>query len=87
MTTAEKVLEQPYTITIDGQPTRDFFIFEDKIRGENAAQINYQHSSHEISVTGTNVVSEFPLHIVGAIAGAIGIVAIVTRITSFKKIS
>lgn len=83
--TAEKVLEPPYLVTIDGQPTTDFFTFEDSIRNENTVQINHQHSLHEIAIKGTNVVPEFPLHIVGAIAGVIGLVIIVTRNIRFKE--
>ena len=56
---ADSVLEPPYTITIDGQPTTHFFIFEDKVNGENTVQINYQHSSHHVAITGTSVVPEF----------------------------
>lgn len=50
-------------------------------------QVNYQHGSREIVITGTNVVPEFPLHVVGAIAEAIGImiVAILTRSTLLSK--
>lgn len=74
---AEKVLEPPYTVNMDGQPAPNFFIFEDRIAGENTVQINFQHSPHEIAITGSNVVPEFPLQIVGPIAGVMGIVTIV----------
>ncbi|MEW6603271.1 MAG: hypothetical protein AB1351_01115 [Thermoproteota archaeon] len=83
--TATEVLEPPYMITIDGQPTTDFFIFEDEIRNETAVEINYRHSSHHITIMGTNVVPEFQLHIVSAIAGVIGLVIIIIWNIQSKK--
>lgn len=75
--TADSVLEPPYTITIDGQPTTHFFMFEDKVNGDNTVQINYQHSSHRISITGTSVAPEF-----GALPILIAISILATMIIS-----
>jgi hypothetical protein len=34
--------------------------------------ISYTHSTHDVTVTGTNVVPEFPVAALGAIAAVIG---------------
>lgn len=77
---ADKVLGAPYVVTIDGQPTTHFVMFEDTIGGENMIQISYQGGPHEITITGASVVPEFPYHMAGLLAAAaIGVVAVVSR--------
>ena len=72
------VLEGPYTVTIDGQATTNF---EETVSasGEVMLKISYTHSTRNVDVTGTNVVPEFPVAVIGVIAALIGIVAIVGR--------
>jgi hypothetical protein len=74
-----KVLEGPYTVTIDGKATTDFAVSKDSATGETVMTLTYTHSSHDIAISGTNVVPEFPLAVVGAVAAVIGIIAVVTR--------
>jgi len=73
-----QVLEGPYAVAIDGEATTDFEVTNEGT--SNAVmKISYTHSIHEITVTGTNVVPEFPAVMIGLIAAIIGIVAIVGR--------
>ena len=46
--------------------------------------VSYSHSSHDIAITGTTVVPEFPLAMIGAVAGIIGVVAVLGRTRLFK---
>ena len=73
-----QILEGPFTVMIDGQSTTDF-----EVTGEGTADavitISYMHSVHDITITGTNVVPEFPAVIVGIIAAIVGIVAVMGR--------
>jgi len=49
-------------------------------------EINYHHSIHRMEVSGTNVVPEFPLVSILMIAGAIGVVLVLTRtLPIFRK--
>jgi hypothetical protein len=73
-----KMLEGPYTVTIDGQATTDFEV-ANEASAEAVMTITYTHSEHDVEVTGTNVVPEFPAIALGAIAAVIGIVAIIGR--------
>lgn len=72
------VLEGPYTVTIDGQATTDFEVTNTP-SGEAMIMISYTHSVHDVTVTGTSVVPEFPAHVIGAIAAIIGVVAFLSR--------
>jgi hypothetical protein len=73
-----KILEGPYVVTVDGQETNDFQVTNEGT-SEAMMEISYTHSVHEITVSGTNVVPEFPVVAIGAIAAIIGVVAIIGR--------
>jgi hypothetical protein len=78
-----RVLEGPYTVTIDGQAATN--VQEStSASGEAMLTISYTHSTHDVAVTGTNVVPEFPIAAVAAIAAVIGVVAVVGRTSLFR---
>jgi hypothetical protein len=64
-----RVLEGPYTVTIDGQVTSNVEVTQAAATGESIIKISYTHSTHDIAVTGTNVVPEFPISAIGLAAG------------------
>lgn len=73
-----QMLMGPYMVTIDGQTTTDF-----EVSNEGSVDaimtLSYTHSEHDIVITGTSVVPEFPAVIVGALAAIVGVVAILGR--------
>jgi hypothetical protein len=73
-----QVLEGPYTVMIDGQATTNFEVANEGT-ADAVITISYTHSAHDITVTGTNVVPEFPAVMMGIIAAVIGIVAVISR--------
>jgi hypothetical protein len=73
-----RVLEGPYTVTIDGQAATDVEETT-SASGEAMLTISYTHSIHDVDVTGTNVVPEFPVVVIGAIAAIVGVVAVLSR--------
>ncbi len=74
-----KMLEGPYTVTVDGQTTTDFEVANEG-SVDAVMTISYTHSERDVEITGTQVVPEFPVFVLGAIAATIGIVAVLTRI-------
>lgn len=77
------MLEGPYTVTIDGQVITDVVVSN---AGSASAvmTISYTHSAHDVAISGTSVVPEFPLAALGAIAAVIGTVVVVGRTRLFK---
>jgi hypothetical protein len=73
-----KMLEGPYTVTIDGQATSNFEVTNEGSL-DAVMTISYTHSEHDVEVTGTSVVPEFPVALIGVIAAIVGIVAILAR--------
>lgn len=67
------LLEGPYTVTIDGEPIEAIQVVDEE--GNEGVKILYMHSVHEIKVTGTQVVPEFPI--------ALPILAVITSIAIF----
>ncbi|HEX2013976.1 MAG TPA: hypothetical protein VLA68_01990, partial [Nitrososphaera sp.] len=54
-----RILEGPYTVTIDGQATSNFEVTPAGASQEAVMRISYTHSVHDVSIAGTNVVPEF----------------------------
>jgi len=76
------VLKGPFVVMIDGEVTEDFTTDE---QGETL-EMTYSSGNHEISISGTQVVPEFPVVVVGLIAAVVGMVAILGRTKIFATI-
>ena len=81
MVNVGKFLGGPYFVLLDGLPHSNTFV--DGEGTDSKLMIIYEHSTHEITITGTNVVPEFPVPIL-AIAAVIGVVAILGRTRMFN---
>ena len=53
-----KVLEGPYTVTMDGNPMDDVMVVDDKTTGETSVDLTYAEGLHDITIRGTNLVSK-----------------------------
>ncbi len=73
------ILEGPYTVSIDGQATDDFEVTPAGASSGALIKISHTSSDHVVTITGTNVVPEFPLNAIWIIAAATGVVALVAR--------
>jgi hypothetical protein len=76
------VLEAPYTVTIDGAPVDTYYSYHDETIDQSGITIEYSHSTHEIVITGANVVPEFPFAVIGLFAGLVAVIAIISRFRS-----
>jgi hypothetical protein len=75
------VLEGPYTVLVDGQATR---ALEKQVDGVNTLVIPHTSGSHDVTVTGTQVVPEFPIAIIGIVAAMIGTIVVLGRTKLMK---
>ena len=73
------LLEGPYTITVDGEQTTDYGVYENEETGETILTMVYDEGTHETVITGTNVVPEFPLSIFLLVAAVMSAVVIAGR--------
>jgi hypothetical protein len=77
------VLEGPYTVMVDGQATTDFEESTDD-QGVKTVTTSHGEGAHDVSISGTQVVPEFPLAALGAIAAVVGVVAVIGRAKFIK---
>ncbi|MGI0012692.1 MAG: hypothetical protein ACREBU_04500 [Nitrososphaera sp.] len=75
------VLEGPYTVMVDGQATQ---VEEGQDGGVSTITVPHSSGAHEITITGTQVVPEFPFAAVGIAAALIGIVTVIGRTKLIK---
>ena len=75
------VLQGPYAVMIDGQLAKDYTMADDK-----TIILSLLSGSHDISISGTQVVPEFPLGMAGLIVGIVGMVAVLGRTKILGKI-
>lgn len=73
-----KVLDGPYTVMVDGQATTEFQEGTDD-QGVKTVTVPHESGAHEVTITGTQVVPEFPVAVLGVVAALIGIVAVLGR--------
>lgn len=61
-------------------------IISDETTGQTIIAIQQPptHSVHEVAITGTTVVPEFPARLVGALVALIGLTAVMGRRTKFS---
>jgi hypothetical protein len=63
-----ELLKGPYVVTFDGQVKTDYQTLTNKTTGDVSIKLQYHHSSHVITIAGAEVVPEFPVGGIGAIA-------------------
>jgi hypothetical protein len=80
-----KVLEGPYVVMLENNPA-DFEIIGNETSAETSIKIDYSHSVQTITITGTNVVPEFPIPAVGLIAVLLFLTATIGRVRSLNGI-
>lgn len=84
--TISRILEGPYTVMVDGDATTDFEVTE-TTGGDSVITLTYTHGIGEVTITGTNVVPEFPVAAVALAAAIVGIIAATTRYGKFSFLS
>jgi len=85
VTVPKAMLSGEMVVMIDGKAvasdSNDVIVTSDT-GTETTYEINYHHSEHDVSVTGTNVVPEFPLAtlvMAGAVGSIVGVLAIARK--------
>jgi hypothetical protein len=78
------ILEGPYTVMVDGEETSDF---EESTDAQGMKTITTSHGpgAHEVSISGTQVVPEFPIAVLGAMAAIVGVIAVAGRAKFFSR--
>jgi hypothetical protein len=79
-----KILEGPYTVTVDDRVTTDFEVGNDA-SGIATITISYTHSVHSITIAGTNVIPEFQLIGILIVPGLVAAV-LIARLSGRKSV-
>src|SRR5579885_1147826 len=82
-----KLLKGPYVVTFDGQVKTDYQTLTNKTTGDVSIKIQYHHSSHVITIAGAEVVPEFAVGGIGAIAISGLVVGLVIALGRSRYIS
>lgn len=72
-----KVLNGPYSVTVDGVTTQAVEATDSS--GVKTLTVPHTSGAHQISITGTQVVPEFPVAMIGVVGALIAIISVVGR--------
>ncbi|AIF85379.1 hypothetical protein NTE_03351 [Candidatus Nitrososphaera evergladensis SR1] len=74
----DKLLDGPYVVTLDGQELTDAIVVDD---GDNGTirLLAPNAGAHEITISGTNVVPEFPFAMLALTAGMASLIIVFGR--------
>lgn len=77
------ILQGPYTVTVDGSPSEDYALKYYENTNETGVTVRHSHGPHEITITGTVVVPEFPGGATIIIIGTL--MAVILYLGSFRN--
>lgn len=82
-----RALEGPYIVTFDRNVMTNFEIINNQTSNETSIKINHGQGIHDITITGTNVIPEFPASLVSALilAVAIGVIMTLSRMQCIPR--
>jgi len=80
------ILEGPYTVTVDGEVKDDVEVIESEEANSAIIKIAHADDSQVISVAGTNVVPEFPIHAIW-IASLTGVLILFARSKAARNLT
>lgn len=78
------VLEGPYVVMVDGQVTQDFEESTDS-NGVKVLTVSHGSGAHDVSISGTQVVPEFPVAALGGIVASLGAISLIGRTRLFRR--
>lgn len=79
-----RVLEGPYSVMIDGQLVDDFKIIPSGMSDKDSIRVSYAGGTHSITITGTSVIPEFSVGVIGALGVIMGLVVVLGRSKSIN---
>ncbi|HEV8386330.1 MAG TPA: hypothetical protein VGQ03_01785 [Nitrososphaera sp.] len=80
-----KILEGPYTVTVDGEVMDNVEVIQSEESATSIIKIAHSDDSQVIAVTGTNVVPEFPINAIW-IASLTGVLILFARSKMVRKL-
>jgi hypothetical protein len=80
VTIPKEMLSGNLQVMIDGAAAadNDVIVISDTST-DTTLELNYHHSTHDVTITGTSVVPEFPLSMILVMTGAIGSIVVLAR--------
>lgn len=82
----DSVLAGPYTVSVDRKPAQDYIVIHDREAGEKLVYVAFSSGTHEIGIAGASVVPEFPVHLLGILAGVLSAAILAQRMMLRKKL-
>ncbi|MGI0037145.1 MAG: hypothetical protein ACRD99_02150 [Nitrososphaera sp.] len=80
------ILEGPYTVTVDGEVMENVDVIESEEASASRIKITHADDSQVISIAGTNVVPEFPIHAIW-IASLTGVLILFARSKAARNLT
>jgi hypothetical protein len=74
-----RLLEGPFVVSIDGTTVTSFATYHNEGTGDTEMQLVYEPGAHDMTITGTRVVPEFPFSLILLLVG-IGAVVVLGKV-------